>query len=688
MKDNRKTPGTVFYYNIVFAVLVLSAFFYALFFTDVFNRDYNDHLVSFSDNWRDSAGHTYNIDSLKVRDFNGIATLANTLPSDLSDGDCLCFLSRNTNIKVILDAEVIYTYNAKENLTGMGYGTVCHTVGLSKRHSGKSIIIELSRITLRATTGEVFSVFVGPSIDYIHMLVKENAIALILTLLIIFFGFVIILIWAGISDKKGIPLDILDLGLGAGLFGLWLLSAMPVAQAITGNIFSWRVINRLFVMMLPYPFVRFFNSNTKQKRRIYEYLAFLATFGIVAAIIGLRYYAEVDMVDSYVPFEILATATVFILISVLLADDAIYCKNNDIPIQNNGVYVALVEMFLCCVFELVVYFFGLWQHHFGYFIRIGMVLFITTVMAQFVNWWMRDQAAVDRDRFINRSIQVALATNNPAESIRILLEYIAKELGAKRAFIFEDMGKEKFKATYEWFAEGLDPMPKEGITLKYEDCENQFYQKMDTIGQNDAFGTIKTGDQIIGFLGVTDVHEDHVKSLDEIMSIMAYFFAQFINQRKEQERILYYSYHDPTSGARNRSALREFTESRMDYSQPFGYVVCEVAGLREISENLRHENTEQILGTVARCLMDAFGDDNVFSVSGEEFVCFGFENDEAYFNNDVERAKKLLRERGCRYFIGAAYCANGTSDIMNVIRYTREQLAKDIQSQRKQQRSN
>jgi GGDEF domain-containing protein len=172
------------------------------------------------------------------------------------------------------------------------------------------------------------------------------------------------------------------------------------------------------------------------------------------------------------------------------------------------------------------------------------------------------------------------------------------------------------------------------------------------------------------------------------MSIMAYFFAQFINQRKEQERILYYSYHDPTSGARNRSALREFTESRMDYSQPFGYVVCEVAGLREISENLRHENTEQILGTVARCLMDAFGDDNVFSVSGEEFVCFGFENDEAYFNNDVERAKKLLRERGCRYFIGAAYCANGTSDIMNVIRYTREQLAKDIQSQRKQQRSN
>ena len=397
----------------------------------------------------------------------------------------------------------------------------------------------------------------------------------------------------------------------------------------------------------------------------------------------LRFLADVDIIDIYVPFEIATGIALFTLITILLVDDFLYCRRHALPAQTKGIYVALLEMFICCVIEFIVYAFKLWEHNFGNFLRVGMVLFITIVMGQFVNWWMRDQASVDRDRFINRSIQVAVASKNPSESIRLLLEYLGKELGGKRAYIYEDMGNERFKATYEWFVEGLDPMPKEGFTLRYDNCEGAFIQKMAAVGDNNAIGTIKSGANIMGFLGVNDVPEERMKGVDELMGIMSYFFAQFINQRKEQERMLYYSYHDPTSGAKNRSALREFTDNRIDYSQPFGYVVCEVAGLREISDNLRQENTEQIMRDTARCLMDAFGDDNVFSVSGEEFVCFGFENDETYFFNDVERAKKLLKERGCKTSMGAAYCANGTTDIMNVIRYTRELLAKDRISHRK-----
>ena len=163
-------------------------------------------------------------------------------------------------------------------------------------------------------------------------------------------------------------------------------------------------------------------------------------------------------------------------------------------------------------------------------------------------------------------------------------------------------------------------------------------------------------------------------------NLMTYFFAKFIGQRKDYEKLIYYSDHDPVSGAMNRSAMREFAEHRMDYSQSFGYVICEVAGLREINDNIRPENTEAILRNTARCLMDAFGDENVYAVSGEEFVCFGFENDEYYFMNDLERAKRALSEKECRTFIGACYCTNGTSDIMTVIRYARQLLVKDRES--------
>jgi GGDEF domain-containing protein len=223
-------------------------------------------------------------------------------------------------------------------------------------------------------------------------------------------------------------------------------------------------------------------------------------------------------------------------------------------------------------------------------------------------------------------------------------------------------------------------MPKESLVLNYENSEEQFIEKISDHKGNNEYKCIKLGDTVLGFLGVKDIEMERVKSVDEVMDIMAYFFGQFIGQRKEQERMLYYSYHDPVSGAMNRSAMREFAENQMDYSQPFGYVICEVAGLREINDNIRHENTEAILRNTARCLMDAFGDENVYAVSGEEFVCFGFENDEYYFLNDLERAKKYLGEKECRTFIGACYCANGTTDIMNVIRYTKQLLVKDRES--------
>lgn len=680
MKDNRKPLSNIFYYNLIFAALVLVVFFYALFFTDAFGKDFSENLVHFSSNWHDSAGNTYDLDTTKIKSITGNVTLTNTLPDDLKDGDCLCFLSKYTNVKVYMNGEVIYTYEPKENLTGFGEGTVYHSVGLCEHDSGKSVILEMYRVSIKSRIGEVYNIYVGPASSYIHMMLSQNAVSLFLTLLIIFFGFIIILIWLGISDKKGIPLDILDLGVGSGLFGLWVLGGMPVIQTLTGINIMWRIFNRLFVMLLPYPFVRFLNSSTRQKRKIYEYVAFFATMVITVSIMGLRFYADADMMNSFIPFEILAVGVTIVLITALLVDDHMYCKRRSIPTKNKIIAFAFFEMAVCSVIELAVYLFGLWEHHFGFFIRIGMVLFLATVMGQFVNWWMRDQAAVDRDRFINHSLQVAVSTKNPSDSIRMLLEYIAKELGASRAFIYEDKKKGKFKITYEWFKEGLDPMPKESLVLNYENSEEQFVEKISDHKGNNEYKCIKLGDTVLGFLGVKDIEMERVKSVDEVMDIMAYFFGQFIGQRKEQERILYYSYHDPVSGAMNRSAMREFAENQMDYSQPFGYVICEVAGLREINDNIRHENTEAILRNTARCLMDAFGDENVYAVSGEEFVCFGFENDEYYFLNDLERAKKYLGEKECRTFIGACYCANGTTDIMNVIRYTRQLLVKDRES--------
>ena len=82
----------------------------------------------------------------------------------------------------------------------------------------------------------------------------------------------------------------------------------------------------------------------------------------------------------------------------------------------------------------------------------------------------------------------------------------------------------------------------------------------------------------------------------------------------------------------------------------------------------------------AQSMIEAFGEENVFRISGESFVAFGFESDETYFENDVQRAKRLLGEKECDTTVAAVFCSNGATDINVVIKYTLELLEKEKES--------
>jgi hypothetical protein len=75
----------------------------------------------------------------------------------------------------------------------------------------------------------------------------------------------------------------------------------------------------------------------------------------------------------------------------------------------------------------------------------------------------------------------------------------------------------------------------------------------------------------------------------------------------------------------------------------------------------------------AKSLMEIFGETCVYRMNGTQFVAFGFESEELFFNNDFERAKKLLADNGIQAVCASVYCANGTRD-MNVVMKRAEEL--------------
>ena len=115
-------------FDIIFTAIVVITLLYVLLFTDFFYSDYRENLRDFSDNWKSSEGAWYDLDLIEISDFGGRIELSKPLPSGTTDADSLCFESNNVNLKVMLNDRELYSFNSKENLTGMGYGHTFHEV--------------------------------------------------------------------------------------------------------------------------------------------------------------------------------------------------------------------------------------------------------------------------------------------------------------------------------------------------------------------------------------------------------------------------------------------------------------------------------------------------------------------------------------------------------------------------------
>ncbi len=704
MNDEKKSINYIVIFNLIFAAFVIALCLYVLLFTDIYDRGYRSRIRDLSDNWQTLSGQKIDTDYYSLKDCDGVAEIVKPIPKEVADNDDLCFESDNVNLEVFIDNDLKYSYETTENLTGMGYGYAFHTVGLTRDMRGKLLKLRYTSVSPQSNRGKITNVYIGPATDYIHMNLADNYLSFLLTLLIIFFGTILILVWAGISKKSELPVDILDLGMASVLMGFWLMSNVKIMQLLTGKVILWRVLDRLAIILAMYPFIRFFNSITRLKRKIYIYLAFFMTTALEAALIIMRYVFGIDTLLSFSRIEMLMIVITFLIVAVMQVENIRFCRQNSLPLEQKGIYIGMAFLFLCGFAESLLYLFKGGYKGNGTIIMVGMLLFVVSVLLHFINWWIRDQAAMDRDRFVNRSLQFAVSSKNPVESIKLLLEYMGKEMGARRTVIFEDMNDGTFESTYEWYQEGQYPLPKEMSVIPYKGFIDQIYDQMlvedkyvqiedmekirpqfprlyEMLKKTGTFrlvaGALRSEDHLIGIFCMGDIPPENFKNITEIMGIISYFFAQFINQRKEQERILFYSYHEPLTGARNRSALKEFTEQKLDIAQAFGYVICQAIGLKEMNENLGHDAGDEIVIKVAAALIEAFGEENVYRISGDEFVCFGFESDETFFENDVERARRLLTDKDCRVAIGACYCSNGTMDLKNVARYARSLMEQD-----------
>ena len=114
MQDSQKRLTTNQIMSIVYAVIVILLLIASLFFSDAFSRDYLPEMTDYNGDWHDENGNVWQITDINVRDLGGSIILTKTLPYYIFDGDCICFESKNVNIKVSVGKRRVYDFNAQE----------------------------------------------------------------------------------------------------------------------------------------------------------------------------------------------------------------------------------------------------------------------------------------------------------------------------------------------------------------------------------------------------------------------------------------------------------------------------------------------------------------------------------------------------------------------------------------------
>ncbi len=658
----------------------------------------------FVNGWTAGDGKEYDISQLRV-DESGISPLLQKrLPENIQDSDDLCFESSNVNVYVLVEGHEIYSFESKENLTGKGYGTAYHEVGLGRDHAGKTIELYFTNCNPKYSSkrGYITNMYLGPAASYIHMELKSNALALVASGLILFFGIVFLLISLVVSDRERLPFDVSYLGMASVLIGAWLMALTNVYQLVTDHIYVVRVLNRFLILLAGAPLVGFFNSLTRKKRRIYTLTAFGSSVLLIAILLILRFAAGVDMMQSFQKVLMIFYAVVIISTLVMIIENERFCHRSGIASGMKFYYVAIAVFIVCALADYALYSTKrLFGNTYGALTSFGTFILVPVALIQFIRWWTKDREVIERERFTNRALQYALSSDSPDESIRLMLEYMGKELKCKRAIVFEDMHNGRFAGKYGWLDQSLGNrsidllyLPYRGFVEEvlrsysengnrflisdmeeYRDVDQNIYNLLRSYNADSAVvNPLEVDGDVTGLLVLLDLPANLIEEATSVAALTSYFLSQLILRRDDQKRMRTYTYNDSLSGAGNRRAYEEFVKNGLDMASPFGYISCEICDLDKISEEESLEAGDKKVIDTVEMLSDIFGKENVYRMVGSRFAAFGFETDETYFCDDVAKFEKKAAEAGISVNVGYVYCQNGTTDMQRVIRTAGERI--------------
>ena len=674
-------------YFVVLAAFALRIVFFTDF-RDFVNAEREANGRDYSTDWVLDSGESVDLTDISAGEFDGKFIVSKKLPDEMKETDSVCFSTSNLCLKVFVDDKPVYSYDTKENLTGTGDGVSYHMIGLGVKDEGDTMRIEAETAFANRRGGRINVMQYGPEEQFRYYMMSSNFVGEALSNLMVIFGLVVIALFFVVYKTSPMLRPLWALGVSAVLLGLWSMCDIGMTQLLTGSIYACREIIYGIPHLAIFPMIYFVNCFTRARRKIYPYLSFAISIGCFGWLVFSRYVFGTDLhtMTEVVYFSYISG---LLMLVVLLVDNELYCRRKKVSSNLKYYYLGALIFVTTSFIDISRYVVGkkvaIGR---GSWFRFGLVLFFVLMAFQIYVWWTAEKTSLERDRFINRLLQYVLDMEDPESKLGKVLEYLCRELDADRAYIFEDNHDGTFDNTYEYCAEGVTPeidnlksVPFDGVIdgwyreyeknghvliydlEKYREVSENMYnvlkpQNIKTL----VTGPLALDGEYIGFFGVDNPPPEMMKEISEIIKLLMYFLSEMISQRDGHNRLVDYSYHDALTEVGNRRAIRDFEKEKLDTSRSYGFVMCDINGLKAVNDNGGHAAGDELIKTVASCLTSVFGSENVFRMGGDEFAVYVYEDTIQGLEEKIEKIRSLTSEKGAYVAMGYSFADGGGAD--------------------------
>ena len=324
----------------------------------------------------------------------------------------------------------------------------------------------------------------------------------------------------------------------------------------------------------------------------------------------------------------------------------------------------------------------------GVAVRLGLCLLAVLVVFQYSRWWVRDRERHNHTELLDRIIECATSSNDPDENINRILGFLGEEFRAERTFVFEDQHDGTYSNTYEWCAKGIEPKASDFTNVPYKGQLDAIVEDLKKKGRaimsrparldkntrqelkdlltgysirNTIAAPMEINGEIMGFCGFDNVEDSaRFEDASDTLVLLAYFFSQLVLQRDNNRRLQRYGYNDLMTGVGNRRAFEKYKNEKIDTGITYGYVMCDINGLKMVNDMQGHEAGDEMIKDVASCLSYIFGNEKVFRMGGDEFVTIYTEGDEAALRKKLDGVRVMLRHKERSASMGYVFNQDGS----------------------------